>query len=105
MRVLTPKDLGTAVGRRRRALGLSQRTLAEKAGVSRDWLIGLEQGRPRAELGLVLRTLAALDLALRLDAGDGAGDGAGDAGADGGPPAAADIDLDMVLERARRREP
>lgn len=101
MRVLTPKDLGTAVGRRRRALGLSQRTLAEKAGVSRDWLIGLEQGRPRAELGLVLRTLAALDLALRLDAGDGAGD----AGADGGPPAAADIDLDMVLERARRREP
>ncbi|ACJ00476.1 helix-turn-helix domain-containing protein [Rhodospirillum centenum] len=101
MRVLTPKDLGTAIGRRRRALGLSQRALAEKAGVSRDWLIGLEQGRPRAELGLVLRTLAALDLALRLDAGAGEGDSA----PDGAPPAAADIDLDAVLERARRRTP
>jgi HTH-type transcriptional regulator/antitoxin HipB len=35
--------------------------------VSRQWIIDCEKGKPRAELGLVLRTLTALG--LRLSAG------------------------------------
>ena len=33
-------------------LGLDQAELAEKAGTSRKWLIEVEQGKPRAEIGL-----------------------------------------------------
>ena len=32
--------------------------------------MGIEHGRSRAELGLVLRTLSALDLSLKIDAGN-----------------------------------
>jgi len=35
--------------------------------VSRQWSIEIEKGKPRAEIGLVLRTLAALDLTLSVD--------------------------------------
>ena len=49
---------------RRKQLGLDQRTLAERIGVSRQWLVEVEKGKPRAELGLVLRALHALELAI-----------------------------------------
>ncbi|MBX3205274.1 MAG: helix-turn-helix transcriptional regulator [Labilithrix sp.] len=64
MIVRTPKDLGQLIRARRRELGLDQRTLAARVGVSRLWVIEFEQGKPRAEIGLVLRTLLALDLHL-----------------------------------------
>jgi HTH-type transcriptional regulator/antitoxin HipB len=41
--------------------------LAERAGVGREWIIGLEKGKPTAEIGLVLRTLRALGLGVQLD--------------------------------------
>lgn len=63
----TPRDIGLAIRERRRAMGLSQDDLAKRAGVSRQWIIEAEKGRPRAELGLVLRTLTALGLQLRTD--------------------------------------
>lgn len=40
-----------------RALGLT-------LGVSRLWIIEIEKGKPRAEIGLIMRTLLALDLEL-----------------------------------------
>lgn len=40
--------------------------LAERAGVGRQWLVAVEQGKSGAELGLVLRTLGALDLSLAV---------------------------------------
>ena len=64
MRVRTPLDLGLIIRDRRRKLGLSQSQLAEKAAVGRQWLVAVERGKARAEIGLVLRTLAALDLTL-----------------------------------------
>ena len=64
MIVRTPADLGLLIRERRRELGLDQRTLAERVGVSRLWVIEFEKGKPRAEIGLVLRTLHALDLDL-----------------------------------------
>ena len=47
--------------------GLSCREIANEIGVSRQWLIELEHGHPRAELGLVLRVLDALGINLDAD--------------------------------------
>jgi HTH-type transcriptional regulator/antitoxin HipB len=54
---------------RRRALGLSQSELARRTGVGRQWLVGVEQGKATAEIGMVLRTLSALDLTLAVEGG------------------------------------
>ena len=64
MRIRTPVDFGALIRDRRLKLGLDQKTLAEKVGVSRQWIVEVEKGKPRAEIGLVLRTLAALDIQL-----------------------------------------
>ena len=69
MQIRTPLDLGLAIRDRRRKLKLSQTELARKAGVGRQWVVAIEHGKSRAELGLVLRTLAALDLPLTIDPG------------------------------------
>ena len=67
MQIRTPLDLGLAIRDRRRKLKLSQNELARKAGVGRQWVVAIEHGKSRAELGLILRTLAALDLPLTID--------------------------------------
>ncbi|HEX6968473.1 MAG TPA: helix-turn-helix domain-containing protein [Micromonosporaceae bacterium] len=64
MRIGSCRDLGLYVRDRRRDLGMSQAALAAAAGVSRRWLTGLEAGKETAEVGLVLKTLYALDLVL-----------------------------------------
>jgi HTH-type transcriptional regulator/antitoxin HipB len=66
MRISSTRDLGLAVRDRRQQLGLSQKQLANLAGVSRLWVNELERGKPRAEVGLVLRTLRSLDLTVDL---------------------------------------
>lgn len=89
MAIRTPGDLGAAVRDRRRALQLDQAALASRAGVSRQWIIALEQGKPGAELGLVLRTLKALDLRLDVNAEPITVTGS------------ADINLDAIVAAAR----
>lgn len=65
--VSTQKELGSFVYDARIKLGLTQEALAERAGVSRKWLIGLEQGvRTRAELGKILDTFDALGISINL---------------------------------------
>lgn len=60
-------QLGAALRERREQVGLTQARLAEKAKVSRAFIIDLERGkRPRAELGRVLAILRALDVAVTL---------------------------------------
>jgi HTH-type transcriptional regulator / antitoxin HipB len=59
-------QLAAAARARRIELGLTQATLAERAGVSRWWVTEFESGRSRAELGLVMRLLDALELDLEL---------------------------------------
>ena len=66
MRIRTPLDLGLAIRDRRRELRLNQAELARKVGVGRQWVVGIEHGKSRAELSLVLRTLSALDLSLTI---------------------------------------
>ena len=64
MRIRTAVDIGALIRDRRIKLGLKQQALAEKVGVSRQWLIEVEKGKQRAELGLVLRTIEALGISL-----------------------------------------
>lgn len=61
-----PEQLGRAVRVKRQEKGLSQGALAAKLGVGRKWVIHLESGNPKAQLGLVLKVLDALDLRASL---------------------------------------
>jgi y4mF family transcriptional regulator len=60
----SPAAAGAIIRARRTAKGLSQQTLADMAGVSRKFLIDLEAGHDRAELGKTLAVTAALGLSL-----------------------------------------
>ncbi len=60
--IQTPYDIGQIIKSRRKQLGWDQAQLADKIGVSRQWIINIEQGKPRAEIGLILRALHALEL-------------------------------------------
>lgn len=64
MRIQSPAELGLVIRGRRKDMKLDQRTLAERVGVSRQWIIEIEHGKPGAELGLVLRTLRELSMQL-----------------------------------------
>jgi len=85
-------DVGAIIRDRRRKLGLDQSALARRVGVSRQWIVDIEKGKPRAGIELVLRTLAALGVSL--------------APADRPGPrqraAAAAVDLDAIIDAARR---
>jgi len=87
MYVRTAEDIATYARERRNELGWSQQRLAEKVGVGRWWVIEFEQGKPTVELGLVLRTLRALDLNLLVE----------DEGGGNRANTDDDIDLDDVL--------
>jgi HTH-type transcriptional regulator/antitoxin HipB len=60
------EQLGRAIRLKRQEKGLSQSAFAAQIGVERKWVIRLESGNPKAELGLVLRALDALDLRASL---------------------------------------
>lgn len=66
MNIVSVNDLAASVRQARRKLGWTQAELAERSGVSRDWIIGLEKAKPSQEIALVLRTLKALNLNLSL---------------------------------------
>jgi HTH-type transcriptional regulator / antitoxin HipB len=66
MRVRTDTDLGAFIRERRTKLGMDQITLAKKTGTSRKWLVEVEKGKPRAEIGLILRTLKSLAVYIDL---------------------------------------
>jgi HTH-type transcriptional regulator / antitoxin HipB len=66
MVIRTSADLGAAIRSCRRALGLAQSDLAERVGVQRQWVVKIEGGKSTAEVGLVLRALAVLELELDL---------------------------------------
>jgi HTH-type transcriptional regulator/antitoxin HipB len=98
MRVRTAKDMGLLAREQRKRRGWGQAELAERVGVSRQWVVAFERGKSGAPLGLVLRTLHELGLELDLRVGGGAASASGEV-----LPSA--IDLDALLERARRPTP
>jgi HTH-type transcriptional regulator / antitoxin HipB len=93
MLVRTPADLGAVIRDRRKQLKLDQAALAKRIGVSRPWVIEIEHGHPRAELGLVLRTFDALG--IRLDAST-------DETKTRRPSA---VDIDAIVARAKKSKP
>ncbi|MEX0705976.1 MAG: helix-turn-helix domain-containing protein [Nitriliruptoraceae bacterium] len=70
MQVAVVRDLGLAVRGRRLELGESQTALSARAGVSRKWLSEFEQGKPTAEIGIMLRVLDALQMRLTVEPRD-----------------------------------
>ena len=58
--ILTTRDLGEAIRRRRRDLAWSQAELAERAGVGRPWISEVEGGKRTAEIGRVIAVMEAL---------------------------------------------
>jgi HTH-type transcriptional regulator / antitoxin HipB len=92
VRVRSPAELGALIRARRRELGLDQSALADKVGVSRQWIIEIEKGKPRAALGLVLRTLSALE--VLLDARNEPPQRA--------KPSGTQVDLDALISAARK---
>jgi transcriptional regulator with XRE-family HTH domain len=76
MRVKSAEDLGAVVRGRRRELGLTQAELADRADVTRQWLIRFERGDSDTSLVKAFAVLRALELVLRTDAAH-AQDGSG----------------------------
>lgn len=93
MRIRTAADLGALIRARRIKLGLDQRTLAQRAGVSRQWIVEVEKGKPRAEIGLLLRTIAALGIALTEE----------DQTSGKRKDVIPGVDIDSIVAAARRR--
>lgn len=70
--IATPTDLGRAVRRARRSLGLRQEDLALSAGTGARFVGELERGKPTVQLATTLRVLHVLGMALEVDDGDDA---------------------------------
>ncbi|MCW2678892.1 MAG: helix-turn-helix protein [Frankiales bacterium] len=90
-RIETAGDLGLLVRAARMRRRMTQEDLAVASGVSRRWVVSLEAGKPRAELGLVLRVLSTLGIPLTADAPEAA--------TPSGSVPTHDVDLDAHLRR------
>jgi HTH-type transcriptional regulator/antitoxin HipB len=93
MKIRTVADLGLVLRERRRELGHTQAELAERTGASRQWIIRVEQGNPRSDVGLVLKAIAALRLTL---------DVRGDSDTTPSDEKTGRVDIDAVVRAARR---
>jgi HTH-type transcriptional regulator/antitoxin HipB len=93
MNIVSVKDLAVCIKQARTDRGWTQAQLAEQAGVSRDWVIGLEAGKASVELGLVLRTMKALGLPLSISPQPNANESSGG------------INLDEILKQPSRDVP
>jgi len=93
MLIRTSADLGAVIRDRRKQLKLDQAALAGRIGVSRQWVIQIEHGHARAELGLVLRALDALNIQLDASARESPRRRSGA------------VDIDAIVAKAKRAEP
>ena len=91
MFIRTPRDLGAAIRDQRTQQGLDQHELAARVGVSRQWIIEVEKGKPRAQVGLVLKTLGALGVWFSLETPVPSP----------GPESEMEPDLDAIIDRSR----
>lgn len=92
MIVRSPVELGAVIRDQRKARGLGQQQLARLVGVSRQWIIEVEKGKPRAEIGLLLRTLDALGVELAAQAHE-----------ESAKKSKTAINLDAIVESSRRK--
>ena len=66
MWIRTAADIGALIRDRRKHAGLNQLALARAVGVSRKWIVEVEQGKPGAHMNLVFRTLNVLGISLQI---------------------------------------
>jgi HTH-type transcriptional regulator / antitoxin HipB len=85
------QDVGLLMREQRRKLGLDQGELARRARVSRQWVVEVERGKARAEIGLVLRALGVLGLTLDIQQEEPRAR----------VGASAPINLDAIIDQAR----
>jgi len=97
MFIRTASELGALIRQTRLKLGLDQLALARKAGTSRKWVVEVENGKPRAEIGLILRTLKALGITLSV------ADTARAASSQTIQTAAPSVDINQVINSLKRR--
>jgi HTH-type transcriptional regulator/antitoxin HipB len=64
MEVRAASDFGALVAERRESLSLSQAELARRAGVTREWVVRLENGSTAVTLFRLMRVLRELDLVV-----------------------------------------
>ncbi|WP_338333672.1 helix-turn-helix domain-containing protein [Acetobacter sp. LMG 32666] len=62
--IFNAADIGSQIREKRLAQGMSQTVLAKRLGCSRKWVSDIEQGNETAEIGRVLRALAALGIKI-----------------------------------------
>lgn len=100
MRVTTAHEIGLAIRQRRKELGLSQQALADRVAVGRQWIVEVERGKPRAEIGLLLRTLDALALHISVASGKESRETTPKRPLPGAQQRQ-DVDIDAIIKRAR----
>lgn len=64
------KEIGTVVQNARKALGITQRSLALTSGTGLRFIIELEQGKPTLQLEKVLFVLKTLGLRINIEEPD-----------------------------------
>jgi len=94
MQIRTASDIGALIRDQRKKQQLDQADLAKKVGVNRRWVLEVERGKPRAEVGLVLKTLHALGLTLLIEGGTAARRRGG--------REIESVDIDAIVENAKR---
>ena len=65
MVIRSSEDLGAALRRARREVGLTQMQVADALGFSHQWISEIETGKPNARIGAILEVAAALNLTLK----------------------------------------
>jgi HTH-type transcriptional regulator/antitoxin HipB len=65
-RIITPKDIGEAVRRKRKEQGILQEKAAGLSGVGTKFLSQLENGKETAEIGKILQVLRTLGLEIYI---------------------------------------
>lgn len=61
-----PEQIGNAIRRARKKLGMSQSELGEKSGLRQETISLIEKGNPAAKLETILAVLSALNLEIKI---------------------------------------
>ena len=64
--IKTPEELGSAIRKRRKKAGLTQKKTADLAGIGVRFLSELERGKPTAQIGKTLMVAQLLGLELQI---------------------------------------
>ena len=67
MKIVSSRDIGRAVRRKRKQLGLTQAQLAQQFGSDQGWISRVENGKDTVGLGAALRLMNSLGLTLSVD--------------------------------------